>query len=378
MSVAESEAAVRQGIGHAKPPRFNRPELDLLRFFAFLGVFIHHAPEVPIRGGDLMRRTGAFGLSMFFLLSAYLITELLLRERDATGDISWRLFFIRRALRIWPLYYLAIISAYLFGLMTPANSNYSMPVMGLASLAFFVVNWLIPGVSTGEVIGPLWSISIEEQFYVVWAPIAKFGGRRAITTVSIAILILAAIWLSVRQAHGWTLWFDTFVEFIFFAGGALIAVILRGSDPPIKRLRARVVLVVVGLAILATTARVVGIGTSNVPAVPVPNLLAGYYGALIGCSLLFLASLGIKSVHPKLAYLGKISYGLYVFHSAWILLFEHVIVQKLPIPEQFSAISVLMGALLCTIATAHVSYQFYEKKFLILKQRFEVIRSRPV
>lgn len=378
MSVAESESPARQGIAHAKPPRFNRPELDLLRFFAFLGVFVHHAPALPFRGGDLIKRTGALGLSIFFLLSAYLITELLLRERSATGTISWKLFFIRRALRIWPLYYIAIFAAYVFGAIRLPDTTYYMPPAGLGSLSLFIANWVIPAVSTGILIGPLWSISIEEQFYLVWAPIAKLGGRRAIVTVSALMLVTGAIRIWIRQSHGWTLWFDTFVEFIFFAGGALIAILLSGKESPVKRTITRVAFAVLALAVLAITARVSGIGTSNVPAVSRMTLLAGYFGALVGCSLLFVSVLGLKNVPRGLAYLGKISYGLYVFHSAWIILFERFIVVRLRIPDEFSSMAVLAGAFLCTVATAHLSYQLYEKKFLLLKERFEVVRSRPV
>jgi peptidoglycan/LPS O-acetylase OafA/YrhL len=94
---------VRQGAGR----RFYRPELDALRFFAFLAVLLHHGPT-PGHFLRLARAAGGYGLSMFFLLSAYLITELLLREREQSGRIAWGLFFARRALRIWPLYYAAL------------------------------------------------------------------------------------------------------------------------------------------------------------------------------------------------------------------------------------------------------------------------------
>ncbi|MEI9975163.1 MAG: hypothetical protein WDO73_25780 [Ignavibacteriota bacterium] len=84
MSVAEAaEPIVRQST-----KRFYRPELDALRFFAFLSVLIHHGPT-SLGLPDLIVRMGAFGLSMFFLLSAYLITELLVREREQTGTVAW-------------------------------------------------------------------------------------------------------------------------------------------------------------------------------------------------------------------------------------------------------------------------------------------------
>ncbi len=96
--------------------RFYRPELDALRFFAFSCVFLCHGPALDLtqdaakshraatRFLAIFFHSGAFGLPIFFLLSAYLITELLIRERDRTGEIHLKDFYVRRILRIWPLY----------------------------------------------------------------------------------------------------------------------------------------------------------------------------------------------------------------------------------------------------------------------------------
>src|SRR5947207_1159181 len=93
-------------------PRFYRPELDGLRFFAFLAVYINHTLLLDPARGELWKRAlgsigtaGAFGVDLFFALSAYLITELLLREQKARGRIDVPAFYLRRMLRIWPLYF---------------------------------------------------------------------------------------------------------------------------------------------------------------------------------------------------------------------------------------------------------------------------------
>src|SRR5271157_1881088 len=105
-----TSAATRQG---SQEP-FYRPELDCLRFFAFLGVFVHHSiPKEPsfFRAHGLpvilsnFSYAGAFGVDLFFCLSAYLITKLLLREKDLTGHLNVKAFYVRRILRIWPLYF---------------------------------------------------------------------------------------------------------------------------------------------------------------------------------------------------------------------------------------------------------------------------------
>ena len=99
--------------------RFYQPELDGLRFYAFLGVFICHT--LPFEGALYRRfhlpmpwlwgaiaKSGAAGVDLFFALSAFLITSILLREREETGRISLRRFYLRRILRIWPLYFVLI------------------------------------------------------------------------------------------------------------------------------------------------------------------------------------------------------------------------------------------------------------------------------
>jgi peptidoglycan/LPS O-acetylase OafA/YrhL len=118
--------------------RFYRPELDALRFFAFLAVLLHHGPQGQHFLG-IIHSAGGFGLSMFFLLSAYLITELLLRELEQTKTIAWGRFFIRRALRIWPLYYAALALAVVIARMQP--SRYPVSRTAVEVMALFVANW---------------------------------------------------------------------------------------------------------------------------------------------------------------------------------------------------------------------------------------------
>src|SRR5271163_828203 len=117
-----TESADSGKVGRSIGARFYRPELDCLRFFAFFAVFVFHSP-----GGDAAYYAarhvphpelvagaisgGRFGVDLFFLLSAYLITELLLREQERFGKLDVRKFYARRILRIWPLYFLGILIA---------------------------------------------------------------------------------------------------------------------------------------------------------------------------------------------------------------------------------------------------------------------------
>src|ERR1039458_6841980 len=106
-----------------------RPELDALRFFAFLCVFCFHRMDYvgtdPIRDrwGFRIGTIGAFGVPVFFLLSAFLITDLLLRERERTGRVHIQAFYIRRILRIWPLYFAAFFGLSVLNRFVPAVST---------------------------------------------------------------------------------------------------------------------------------------------------------------------------------------------------------------------------------------------------------------
>jgi peptidoglycan/LPS O-acetylase OafA/YrhL len=164
--------------------RFYHPELDALRFFAFLMVFLHHAfphqpefwtklgvPSVLATALAGIGATGAFGVSLFFVLSAYLITELLLREKEQVGSLDVKSFYVRRILRIWPLYFFFLALAVALQWVVPGQH------MGWrAGLAFSALagNWYIVFIGfPSSVIFPLWSVSIEEQFYLTWPLVVR-------------------------------------------------------------------------------------------------------------------------------------------------------------------------------------------------------------
>lgn len=169
---------------HASAHRFYVPELDFLRFVAFLAVFAFHTRNYPAYAKFpaainslmlTMESAGSFGVDLFFALSGYLITELLLREETSTGNINIRAFYLRRILRIWPLYF------FFLGLAAALTKIDPEQHFGLKYLAPFTLlsgNWavILFGVPD-SVANPLWSISMEEQFYLCWAPPSQTAHR---------------------------------------------------------------------------------------------------------------------------------------------------------------------------------------------------------
>ena len=120
----------------AADSRFYDAGLDLLRFLAFLMVFSLHARRLHVSHTvDGLFKTGKYGVGVFFVLSAYLITELLLRELDKTGTISLSKFYLRRLLRIWPLYFLMLFIGSIFGMVAP---NYHVSLGKAVSFSFLL------------------------------------------------------------------------------------------------------------------------------------------------------------------------------------------------------------------------------------------------
>jgi peptidoglycan/LPS O-acetylase OafA/YrhL len=241
--------------------RFYRPELDVLRFLAFFAVFFHHTamymPEffakhhVPAFLGVLestLAKAGGFGVDLFFVLSAYLITELLMREKSRRGVLDIPSFYVRRILRIWPLYYcfVALVAA------VPAlhasdhfSSHHFVPFL------FLLGNWgcVAFGFPSHSVCGLLWSVCVEEQFYLLWPPVVSRLSRRNILFAAVVMIVVANVARALAilaHAHYPQVWCNTLARLDPIAVGVLVAVLLSGELPRFGRVE-RSALLVLGL-----------------------------------------------------------------------------------------------------------------------------------
>jgi peptidoglycan/LPS O-acetylase OafA/YrhL len=383
-------------VGVKVRPSFYRPELDIVRFFAFLAVFAYHTLYFragPAPGSHIpawfvaiqaaLARGGAFGVDLFFVLSAYLITELLLREKRQDGTLDIKAFYIRRILRIWPIYYLFVVLC----AVMPALSPGGFPAEYFVPFLLLVGNW------STTVLGPpftaalpLWSVSVEEQFYLLWAPVVAALAPRRMAWVAVSLIVVANLSrLGVLELHeyhwtnrlswtewaSWTVWSNTLTRLDPIAAGILLAIGLRGCVPDFGRV-VRVVLIGGGVLCLTLIGHfAAGWGEG----LPWTGTLVSYPLAAIAASAIVLGTLGIRVRVPWLQYLGKISYGLYVYHLMCIWIAGYFV-------KRYSGAlhSVLREvlSLALTIVIASVSYALIESKFLELKQRFTHVRSQPV
>lgn len=341
-------------------------------------VFLHHT--LPVSPGN--RRLSAFasslsfGVAVFFLLSAYLITELLLRERELTGRIDVRSFYLRRALRIWPLYFLVLsgglaislivrggdsISAGMFASYLMLSGNWSAALQGLLPLG----------------LGVLWSLNVEEQFYLVWPTIFRLCAPERLLIACGALWMASQCWflfLSARHLTAYPFcYYATGAYVQYFAAGGAIAILVHRKAAEIS-LGLRVVLGAAGLFLFFSAVYSFHVRTNGADA-NVSTWL-GYLLVLAGSVAIFFAFFGLPC-GPRmkpLIYLGKISYGLYVLHLPIVDLIRFIVKDCLHLPHH-AVISFVLG-LPITIPLAMLSYRYYEKPFLQFKERFGVVKSR--
>ncbi len=377
---------LKQGYQDRSHSPFYHPELDALRFFAFLAVFFHHALPAEIslytasgipyeiaRWLITAKKAGGYGVDLFFALSSYLITELLIREYQQRGSIDIKAFYVRRALRIWPLYFVFLgITIILVPYIVPFDEfNWKYALM----FALFVGNWacVLWGVPF-SVASPLWSVSVEEQFYLSWPLLIFTLGVKRIRNIALGMLVIASvirIILAAAAVGDPAVWCNTFARLDPIALGALLAYGLGGRAPSLN-LVSRIALAAGGLFFWLLTTRYFGLyGYTS---------LVTYPAVAVGSGMLLVAVLRseAKSLLRRplsgLVYLGRISYGLYVFH----LLALAFMSQQLFIPGiglQLNLERRIVIAFCLTVALAAISYRWLELPFLRLKGRFTHVAS---
>jgi peptidoglycan/LPS O-acetylase OafA/YrhL len=365
------------------PRRFYQPELDGLRFYAFLAVFVFHIlpetrafysglhlPLKPLWVG--VAKFGACGVDLFFALSAFLITSLLLRERQQTGGISLRLFYVRRILRIWPLYFSVLAVAVVLAHTIPSQN---LPWYYLVGYLLFVGNWINAAAGPPKsVCSPVWTVSIEEQFYLVWPVLMKMLGRRGMIIAAVVTFLLATLsqigvvltGLSIRYIY-----YGSTSRSGSLALGILLA-LFADRLPGLTR-GMRLLLLAAGLAgWIASSGWLI-----NQPGPLDMRAVLGRLVASVGAVAILYAGLGSRSrllTSDWVVWLGKISYGLYILHFVGIL----IMVDLLHPRWGWQLLATKALGLLTTVPLAWASYRWVESPFLRWKDRFATVLSRPV
>ena len=365
----------------SRPDRaaFYLPWLDGLRAGAALLVMLSHSAVLSGSWGAVLSPLlGSFGVYVFLTLSAFLLSRLLLLEWRETGRLALARFWVRRALRIWPLYALSGIAAAGWAVHTGAPP---MRVLGQLVAHFaFLEDFSFPLFGWAAALpyaAQLWTISLEEQVYfllplVLSAYFAR-GFSKHLRTVLIAIAALGAAaraGLLLLGAGHVSLWVsplhpDAFLVGLWLGLQDRIGTTPRGGYRP-------------ALWLLAGLAALAGVALLGPPIVSIRAEIYAYPALAIAAMALMI---GIAESAwlirlfgaPVPRWLGKISYGIYVWHVA-ALAATDLLLQRCGIESPALQLAV---ALPITVIVAALSYRLIERPFLILKTRFATIRNRP-
>ncbi|MEI9937348.1 MAG: acyltransferase [Pseudomonadota bacterium] len=330
--------------------------LDGLRCLSILPVIWHHATPRPLPG---IWGKGPAGVDLFFCISGFLITTLLLREKARTGRIALGAFYLRRALRILPLYYAVLFSYALFAFFSsPALPQRAHFFRTLPLYASFTANWFADfSVSHPILFSFAWSLCIEEQFYAFWPWIVRwFSARSAL--VAMCGLIVVDYCAERSALGGYTERIVTsFAAPIGF--GALLAILLseRFAFEALSRL--------LGKAWSAPLALSIVCALLLWPAAPLLVFQASLALLVGACVMLEQNGLSWLLRARAVSYVGAVSYGLYLLNSTAI----GVIRRAFPAYASASGF-VFLASLPLALALAGLSHRYFEAPFQRLRERF--------
>jgi peptidoglycan/LPS O-acetylase OafA/YrhL len=364
--------------GDGEPRRLgHRPALDGIRGIAWGIVFCSHAVVLPLAIGQA-------GMFVFFALSGFLITGLLVEEHFRTGSISLKNFFVRRGLRLLPALAFFLLGWFLVVLVTRGTEPWTTTVPGggsgtgtaprvalegVVAALLYVTNWAeIWGWFSGYVpIGHLWSLAVEEQFYLLWSPVAALllyrRGRTAVGWAAGLAAVASFVDVALHSRTGFSLRIDMGADSragAFLVGGAVaVAWSRRARWVQILEGRYSKVVAIASLVVLGWGSWVFD------QRVSATLYTVTWIAVSVASGLLLVAFLGDEPRSrtsmidsPVARYVGRRSYGLYLWHYVWLTWLAGLGLAGVPL------------ALAATFGAAEISWRLVERPALSLKRRF--------
>ena len=338
-------------------------QIDGLRFFAIFSVICGHWDWFARDYIDFSQ-VATRGVDLFFVISGFLITMGLIRSKDKSqtkGQSLYR-FYIRRFLRIFPIYYLTIFIIYIFWHSQMAGS--------LWWYLLYLVNFHCIKTQAWGVAGLFWSLSVEEQFYLVWPFVILFAPNKRLPAVIIFAVFLSlavkAYWITISKVTFWTPYMHPLGSLDALALGGLLAYVYQFHREWLRKIAYNPLIIA-----LIITQAVIVIGLGRLPRyLDIYNICIrtsfGLFSMwLIGRSVFgFTGVMGFILNSKPLQYIGKISYGIYLFHN-----FVPGMLLGLEFPQNKDLRFVMY--IVVTVAIASISWYIFESPILKLKSRFE-------
>ena len=369
------------------------PNLDGLRFICFLSVFLYHCNETifpKISNSkvssvlNFIFRNGNLGVNVFFVLSGFLITFLLIKEKELKNTISLRNFYARRILRIWPLFYLCVFLGFIaFPFLKYKMVPSPFELSNFWSYIFFAGNfnfikiWPAPPDALNLLV--LWSVAVEEQFYLLWPIILKYFSKKVYPYIFIVIILITLVFRSFFVNSYPILHFHTLSVIGDMALGGLVAYACSSPSPFLNFITNMKRSFIIGVYIITLILTLFkdSIFSSQLMVVFERVVLGSLFAFIIAEQNFSKNSFFKFSSSRMISNLGIYTYGLYCLHFFGILIIEKVIDKfQIPVNTLFPSLISAFCALLITIFLSYLSYHLFEKWFLRLKDSFAFITKK--
>ncbi|CAN5330779.1 hypothetical protein BH09BAC5_BH09BAC5_26080 [soil metagenome] len=376
-------------------PKVFFPGLNGLRFLAASAVIITHIELLKAEMGlpnkwtePLIFNLGGLGVYFFFVLSGFLITYLLLVEREKSGRISIRRFYLRRIFRIWPLYYLLVFLAFFvfphISILHLDYFNKMLPVDFGIKLGLFI--FILPNLALAmfphasvPLAGHSWSIGVEEQFYILWPWIIRKSKNlmKTILIIGLVIVLIKVVVLLVYFKFPQIYFVQTLKEFVAMTKMECMVIGAAGALLVYHKMNKWLNL------IFHPVTQIISIAVIPVLVYLFPPVLQD--GEHIVFSFAFLAIIINVAVNPNsflklennfFNFLGNISYGIYMYHFFIIVL----VIRFAPIlgfqqNSNYLNFYYYVSSFLVTIIISALSYYLFERYFIRWKNKFAIVLS---
>lgn len=348
------------------------PALDGLRGVSILAVMGFHG-EWKYFGG------GGWGVDLFFVISGYLITWLLLKEKDSNGSVNLRNFYLRRILRIMPAFYVFLTGYYILCLIIFTDFKpVLIDTMIIASV--YATNIMTGWFNHPVLLDHTWSLALEEQFYLLFPAVVAFTTKRTATVLVSMSVLIVPLWRTILMItigmsgslHRYTYSPDTRIDTILW--GCLLALLLHQNvfKEHLIKFAEKGFLLLLGSIFLISTYIISKESAYYLNTVGYTFRAIGFTSILLYCLTKQKGVVTLLSAKPMRA-IGRLSYSLYLWHPAMLgvsgRIANHV---DEPSKKVVYAIVYIIMTFFCSV----FSYYVIEKPFLNLKKRYYSLRSQ--
>ncbi|MFN8295944.1 MAG: acyltransferase [Chitinophagales bacterium] len=370
--------------------------LDAIRFIAAMMVFLGHVmvktyAYLPINGTFMEKfllsiSNGGTGVSIFFVLSGFLITYLLITEYEISDKIDLKKFYIRRILRIWPLYYGVVFFSFLLypflkslvGMNNPLGSNFIYHLFFLSNFDVIHIQHTCPGKDAMSQ-NITWSVSVEEQFYLFWPLIFTFLPKRTWLLSIVSVMIGSLAFRYTATYTGADIYFHTFAVLIDLGIGGLFAYMIKKHNTVrifFENCSTKTHAVLFGIVIFLLMYGGEYLKYKNSLAFN-RAIYSFSFAMVIAAQAVTKTSSPLNLKNLSFAsHWGKYTYGIYLLHPIAITILDislrlaHISINSLLLSFILS-----VSTFILTLVISKLSYTYFESRFIKLKDKFTVVKS---